>query len=175
MFCSKCGAEVPNGSNFCLKCGTPLSPKAAKTKRKIVLPKLGLPVLPLFGAVMLIVGPFLIWVRSSYEQLAQDHSYQGFTYDFSPWAVPLFVLGVITFVVLVLAKGNERRLSVLLTALGAVSLTLVFHFVYVYFTNYHHYLAFKRWSDVREGFYVVGVGAFLVALSGCPLFRRIKV
>ena len=21
MFCSKCGAEVPDGSNFCLKCG----------------------------------------------------------------------------------------------------------------------------------------------------------
>ena len=33
MFCSKCGAEVLNGSNFCSKCGTPLRQETT-TKEK---------------------------------------------------------------------------------------------------------------------------------------------
>ena len=180
MFCSKCSAEVPNGSNFCLKCGTPLAPKIAKTRRKITLPKLGLPLLPLLGAVMLIVGPLLVWVRAKqFGDLIVDHpspSIQGLQYIQS---IPLLVLGAMVFVVMVLAKGNERRLSALLTALGVMSLAFVFHFIYRFFDSYQNFYSHTwghvDWGDVREGFYVVGVGAFLVALSGCPLFRKIVI
>jgi len=180
MFCSKCGAEIPNGSTFCLKCRTQLTTETAKTRIKIKLPKLGLPLLPLLGAVMLIVGPFLAWTRSKtlggYSgQITYHVSYQGLT-EFCGQAVPLFIFGAMVFVVMVLARGHERRLSALLTAIGALSLVLVFHFVYVFFDTYQHYDRFSGgWGDVSEGFYVVGVGAFLVTLSGCPLFRRIVV
>jgi lipopolysaccharide-induced tumor necrosis factor-alpha factor len=29
MFCSKCGAQLPDGTIFCTRCGTPQTPKAA--------------------------------------------------------------------------------------------------------------------------------------------------
>ena len=38
MFCSKCGAEVPEGSNFCLKCGFNLNVAAAPAAAPVQQP-----------------------------------------------------------------------------------------------------------------------------------------
>ena len=37
MFCKKCGAEIPEGKNFCADCGTPVIEKNNGKKNKIVL------------------------------------------------------------------------------------------------------------------------------------------
>lgn len=43
MFCSKCGAEVPDGSNFCLKCGFNLNAAAAPVQQPVQAPVPGGP------------------------------------------------------------------------------------------------------------------------------------
>ena len=30
MYCMKCGSEIPDGSEFCSKCGNPVSPSASQ-------------------------------------------------------------------------------------------------------------------------------------------------
>ena len=159
MFCSKCGAEVSNGSHSCSKCGA-----------RIALPKLGLPLIPLLGAVALSVSPFLHWVS---ERVWSSWTLQGL-----PWpesASALYVSGALVFLVTILARENERRLSAALAILGALSLGLVFTFTYKVIVYVPPWGGQIPWGDVREGFYVAGVGAFLTALSACPLFRRIAL
>lgn len=160
MLCPKCSAEVPEGNSLCPQCGTQLASGAAEPEIKAKPTKLGIPLLPLLGAAMLTVGPFLRW-------LAERHTtIQGFN---TSQATALYVLGALVFVVTVLTKENDRRLSAALILIGALSLALVFHFVYVVFDQD------IRWGVVREGFYVTGVGAFLTTLAGCPLFRQIEI
>jgi len=130
-------------------------------RSKLKLPKLGLPLLPLLGAVMLAVGPFLTWASNKFATV------QGF--DWKP-ATALYVFSALAFTIPVLAKENDRRLSAALTFLGALSLALVFYWVYGVFNE-----PGLSWGDVREGFYVTGVGAFFTTLAGCPLFRRIVI
>jgi hypothetical protein len=153
VFCSKCGAEVRNGSSSCSKCGA-----------RIGLPKLGLPLLPLSGAVALSVSPFLPWVPDgwwrSLGSLGWPHSESA-----------LYVLGALVFLVTILARENERRLSTALAVLGALSLALVFTSAYKISIDEPPI----PWGDVGQGFYVAGVGAFLTTLAACPLFRRIVV
>ena len=43
MFCSKCGAEVPDGSNFCLKCGFNFAAAAAPAAQPVQAPVPGGP------------------------------------------------------------------------------------------------------------------------------------
>jgi len=160
VLCPKCSAEVPEGSSLCSQCGAQLAPDVTEPEIKARPIKLGIPLLPLLGAAMLSVGPFLRWLSE------RNTTIQGFN---TTQATALYVFGALVFVVTVLAKGNERQLSAALTFLGALSLALVFQFVYVVFDQG------IRWGIVREGFYVTGVGAFLTALAGCPLFRKIEV
>ena len=40
MFCTKCGAQLPDGSKFCTKCGTPTDVVASETT---VMPTAGSP------------------------------------------------------------------------------------------------------------------------------------
>jgi hypothetical protein len=153
VFCSKCGAEVRNGSSSCSKCGVRIGPA-----------KLGLPLLPLLGAVALSVSPFLPWVPDGWwrcmDSLGWPHSESAF-----------YVLGALVFLLTTLARENERRLSTALAVLGALSLALVFTSAYKIIVDEPPI----PWGDVGEGFYVAGAGAFLTILAACPLFRRIAV
>jgi len=162
VLCPKCSAEVPEGSSLCSQCGAQLAPGAAEPEIKARPAKLGLPLLPLLGAAALGVGPFLSWAS-----VEMGGALQGL--QVWPPASALYVLGALAFIVTLLAKGDEHRLSAALTFIGALSLALVFHFVYFVFDQG------VTWGNVREGFYVTGVGAFFTALAGCPLFRQIMV
>jgi uncharacterized PurR-regulated membrane protein YhhQ (DUF165 family) len=81
------------------------------------------------------------------------------------------VLGALVFLVTTLARENQRRLSAALAVLAGFSLALVFTSAYKIIVDEPPI----PWGDVGEGFYVAGVGAFLITLAACPLFRRIAV
>ncbi len=132
---------------------------------RIELPRLGLPVVPVVGGIMLAVGPFLRWVIN-----INGRTLQGL--DYSPGDA-LYVLGGLAILVTLLSWENERRQNAAFLIVGALSLALVFHFVYIFQHDIHP--TGLGWSDVREGFYVSGVGALLTALAGCPLVRKLVI
>lgn len=66
MFCPKCGKELPDGSQFCLKCGHAISANtiaegSAQPSRK----KSGVSALGVVGIVLLILLFVMLWVRNT--------------------------------------------------------------------------------------------------------------
>ena len=51
MFCKKCGAKIKDGTKFCPKCGSPVSPAAYKKSP----PKWAI------GAAAVVVAGFWLW------------------------------------------------------------------------------------------------------------------
>ena len=66
MFCPKCGKELPDGSQFCLKCGNALT--ADTTAQAPAQPdqkKVGLSALQIVGVGLLVLLLIMLWMRNT--------------------------------------------------------------------------------------------------------------
>lgn len=150
--CSQCGAQLPEGSKFCPNCGIRVAatgpPVTKAPARDLEMPE----ALALVGALAMLVGPFLLWMKNPGVSL------QGLDWSTGP---ALFVLGALCFVALILVRNGGPLSGLAYVGLGFAGLALIFHFVYVFYDVFN-----LSWETVREGFYVAGTGSFLVFAGG---------
>jgi S1-C subfamily serine protease len=69
MFCPKCGKELPDDSQFCLKCGHALIAAPSEPKQAVKRPALAV---PLAIGALLLVAAFVIWRVFIYHPLPQS-------------------------------------------------------------------------------------------------------
>jgi hypothetical protein len=154
--CIKCGGQIAEGGKFCPNCGAKVvvpKPPKAREAREIGEGRFGAPdLLSLIGALALLVGPFLTWGENGV-------SIQGL--DVWTWGTPLYVLGALCLVAVIVARNLGHGVSGLVyVALAFCALAIVGHFIYCM------YDVDGDWHTVGEGFYVAGAGAALVLLGG---------
>lgn len=155
-YCSKCGTEVPEGSEFCPNCGIRVAaprrvaPRAPAEAERVVL---GTPeILALVGALAMLAGPFLLWMKTLGVSL------QGLDWSTGP---ALFVLGALCFAALILVRNREPLSGLAYVGLGLCGLALIGHFIYCFYDAFN-----LNWGVIREGFYVAGTGSLLVFAGG---------
>lgn len=150
--CSQCGTQLPEGSKFCPNCGVRVAaakPSGTRSPaRDIEMPE----ALAIVGALAMLVGPFLLWIKTPAMSL------QGLDWSTGP---ALFVLGALCFGALILVRNGDYLSGLAYIGLGFVGLALIFHFVYVFFDMFD-----LSWETIGAGFYVTGMGSFLVLAGG---------
>jgi uncharacterized PurR-regulated membrane protein YhhQ (DUF165 family) len=153
MYCSKCGAQIPDDSAFCGSCGTPVSGQVVKGHGPQTLDMLSQRIktdpagtLIVLGSLLAIIGAFLRWLSVGVG---------GFTattlgVNMSQGAVVLMG-GVLCLAVLVLARSSAAgKWSVVMLLLSAVLLALVFQAMY--HIKHNH-------ASIGAGLWVAMVGA----------------
>jgi hypothetical protein len=156
--CSKCGAEVPEGSGFCGSCGAAAGAGAAKGQgqfsqwwastsallsRDPVVAVVGI------GAILLCVGAFLPWWSMRGADVL------GLQMTAGP---VVLALGALLALSLVLARGGTPGAwSIVILVLSAVCLVLVFQTM-IYLDDHD--------ADIGAGLYVAMVGGFATASGG---------
>jgi hypothetical protein len=86
MFCPKCGKELPDGSQFCLKCGHALTADAvAQASAQPAQKKAGLSALQLVGVGLLILLLVMLWARNTASPIAS----RTITNPLAPAVVPM--------------------------------------------------------------------------------------
>jgi predicted nucleic acid-binding Zn ribbon protein len=67
VFCPKCGKELPDGSQFCLKCGRPLTADIKPEKKRPAVSVLGIVAIIL---LILLASMLWVWTRSVGPRIA---------------------------------------------------------------------------------------------------------
>lgn len=101
--CAKCGATLPDGAQFCLKCGKPVT-SPAKTPAVVATPPSPEPFKPrrkrrsyLLWSIFALVLVFVVWVAASDNPIAQQvQEFVGFKQD-RPILDSAFSVGPHTF------------------------------------------------------------------------------
>jgi hypothetical protein len=87
IYCTKCGQELPNDANFCLRCGQAVNPAEVLAQKKAAALRL----LILFGSTAAIIADgYFIGVLLSSSGKSQD----------LPWSDPVFLAALISCLVL---------------------------------------------------------------------------
>jgi drug/metabolite transporter (DMT)-like permease len=113
--------------------------------------------LAFIGALAMVVSVFLVFVK---EDGVSSHAFEAYNLG-----VPLFLVAVLCFGAFA-ARARGILPGLAFVGLGFAGLALVGYFAYDYFATYHNEL-----GNLREGFYLAGVGALLVFLSGIAKMR----
>lgn len=152
MYCSKCGAQIPEDSTFCSSCGTPVSGQVVKGQGPRTLDMLSKRIqadpsgtLIVAGSLLAIIGTFLAWITgypsAGHFTILGIATSQGAVIC----AVAVLLLGV-----LVLARsGAAGKWSAVMLLLSALALALVFQSIYT----------------LKDSHYFIGAGVW-VAMSG---------
>jgi hypothetical protein len=157
--CSKCGAEVPEGSGFCGSCGATVGAGAAKGQGQFsqwwastaaLVSRDPVVVVVGIGALLLCLGAFLPWV---------DRGRFADTLGLQMTAGPVVLaLGAFLALTLVLSRGGmPGAWSIVILALSVVCLVLVFQTI-IYLDDND--------ADIGAGLYVAMVGGFATASGG---------
>ena len=153
MYCSKCGAQIPDDSTFCSSCGAPVSGQVVQAEGPRTLDVLSKRIqadpagtLIIAGSLLAILGTFLRWFS------VPGGGFLGIT--MSQGAVVLMG-GALCLAVLLLARsGAAGKWSVVMLLLSAVLLALVFQSIY-YIKDNH--------ASVGAGLWVAMSGALITA------------
>ncbi len=158
MKCSKCGAEVQEGSGFCGSCGATVGAGAAKGQGQFsqwwastsaLLSRDPVVIVVGIGAILICLGAFLPWIsRSGADVLGLQMA-----------AGPVVLaLGALLALSLVLARGGTPGAwSIVIMVLSVVCLALVFQTMI--------WMDDQRY-DTGAGLYVSVVGGFATASGG---------
>jgi len=128
MYCSKCGAQIPEDSTFCGSCGTPVSGQVVKGQEPQALDMLSRRIkadpagtLIVVGSLLAIIGTFLAWITGRFSTLGVELS-QG---------AVICTVAVLFLGVLVLARsGAAGKWSIVMLLLSALALALIFQSIY---------------------------------------------
>ncbi|MBM4463785.1 MAG: zinc-ribbon domain-containing protein [Chloroflexi bacterium] len=128
MYCSKCGAQIPDDSTFCSSCGAPVSGQAVKSQEARTLDVLSKRIqadpsgtLIVAGSLLAILGTFLAWITGRFSTIGVELS-QG---------AVICTVAVLSLGVLILARsGAAGRWSMVMLLLSALALALIFQSIY---------------------------------------------
>ena len=166
--CSKCGAEVPEGSGFCGSCGATAGSGGAKGQAQYsqwwastsaLVARDPVVVVVGIGAILLCLGTFLSWV-----DMGRFADTLGLQMSAGP---VVLALGALLALSLVLARGGTPGAwSIVILVLSAVCLVLVFQTM-IYLGDHD--------ADIGAGLYVSMVGGFVTASGGLlEVMRALK-
>ncbi|MBN2098716.1 MAG: zinc-ribbon domain-containing protein [Dehalococcoidia bacterium] len=166
MKCSKCGAEIPEGSVFCGSCGATVGAGGAKGQSQLsqwwastsalvsrdpVLVVVGI------GAILLCLGTFLSWVNAG-----RFEDTLGLQMEAGP---VVLALGALLALSLLLARGGTPGAwSIVILVLSGVCLVLVFQTM-IYLDDHD--------ADIGAGLYVSMIGGFATASGGLLEVMRV--
>ncbi|MDM7999501.1 MAG: zinc ribbon domain-containing protein [Dehalococcoidia bacterium] len=164
MKCSKCGAEVPEGSGFCGSCGSPVGGAKSETQfsqwwtsTSALIARDPAVILVGLGAVLLCLGTFLSWI-----DMGRFEDTLGLQMAAGP---VVLALGAMLVLCLVLARGGTPGAwSIVILVLSAVCLVLIFQTM-VFLSDHER--------DVGAGLYVSMVGGLAAAIGGLLETMRI--
>ena len=161
MKCSKCEAEIPDGTTFCGSCGAPMTAgetrgedrfsqwwatTAAMAGRDPAALMVGL------GGLMLCLGAFLSWISRSGPDVLGVQMAAG---------PVVLALGAIMVLAMVLARGGTPGAwGIVVLVLSGVCLALIFQEM-VYLDDNKEYI-----GDIGAGVYVAMVGGLATAIGG---------
>lgn len=167
MYCSKCGAQIPDDSTFCSSCGAPVSGQVVKGQGPQTLDMLSKRIkadpagtLIIVGSLLAIIGTFLAWVTG--HPLAGHFTTLGIA---TSQGAVVCAVAVLFLGVLVLARsGAIGKWSAVMLLLSALALALVFQSIYTLKDN--HY-------SIGAGVWVVMSGVLITAAGSaveqcCP-------
>jgi zinc-ribbon domain len=168
--CSKCGAQVTEGSVFCGSCGASVGTSDAKGQKQFsqwwastsaLLSRDPVVLVVGIGALLLCLGAFLPWVS---VPRAAD------TLGLQIAAGPVvFAVGAFLGLALVLARGGTPGAwSVVILVLSAIELVLIFQTMIHLSDTYEHTSV-----SIGAGLYVAMVGGFATASGGLLETMRI--
>lgn len=150
MFCKQCGKENPNGSAFCLACGTPLEKMASGTpgKKNINIPAIA-------SGALAILGVFLPYLSVSFMGFSDSlYLFGDNSYPF--WGVMLLLASIVVCALAAL-KMNKGVLIA-----GGIDLLLFFITLIVIITD-----AGDAWpyANLSVGFYFMLLGILAAIAS----------
>ena len=148
MYCSKCGAKIPEGSAFCSVCGTSISGDRPKDQN-VASDWVSVTSFIILGVILVIIGIFLPWMG-----VLGINTYSG----------PVVLMGaVLSLAALILARsGATGRWSVVMLLLSGLMLVLVFQAMY---QIRHH---------IGAGLFVTLVGALAIIFGSFKEFGARK-
>ena len=151
MYCSKCGAKIPEGSAFCSVCGTSISGDRPKDQN-VASDWVSVTSFIILGVILVIIGIFLPWMG-----VLGINTYSG----------PVVLMGaVLSLAALILARsGATGRWSVVMLLLGGLLLVLVFQAMFE--TSHHH-------ITIGAGLYIAMVGTLAIAAGSIMEFVSSK-
>lgn len=159
MKCSKCGAQIPEGSGFCGSCGATVGSGDAKGQSQFsqwwastsaLLSRDPVVAVVGIGASLLCLGAFLSW-----EDRGSLPDVLGLQESAGP---VILALGVLIVLALVLSRGGTPGAwSIVILVLSVVCLVLIVQTM-IYLDDNNHRLG--------AGLYVVMVGGFATASGG---------
>lgn len=153
MYCSKCGAQIPEDSTFCGSCGTPVSGQVVKGHGPQTLDMLSQRIktdpagtLIVLGSLLAIIGSFLAWI-TGHPSAGGHFTILGIA---TSQGAVICAVAVLFLGVLVLARsGAAGKWSAVMLLLSALALALVFQSIYT----------------LKDSHYFIGAGVW-VAMSG---------
>jgi len=153
MYCSKCGAQIPEDSTFCGSCGTPVSGQVVKGQGPQTLDMLSNRIkadpagtLIVLGSLLAIIGSFLAWI-TGHPSAGGHFTILGIA---TSQGAVICSVAVLFLGVLVLARsGAAGKWSAVMLLLSALALALVFQSIYT----------------LKDSHYFIGAGVW-VAMSG---------
>ena len=167
MKCSKCGAEIPEGSGFCGSCGAMASSGGGKGQAQFsqwwastsaLVARDPVVLVVGIGATLLCLGTFLSWISRNGADVL------GLQVTAGP---VVLALGALLALTLVLSRGGTPGAwSIVILVLSAVCLVLVFQTM-IYLGDHD--------ADIGAGLYVSMVGGFATASGGLlEIMRTLK-
>jgi zinc-ribbon domain len=163
--CSKCGADVPEGSGFCGSCGNTVGAGAAKGQGQFsqwwastaaLIGRDSVVLVVGIGVILLGLGAFLPWVS------LRGPDVLGLQMAAGP---VILALSALLALALVLARGGTPGAwSIVILVLSGVALALIFQTM-IYMSDHD--------SNIGAGLYVAMVGGFVTAGGGLLETMRI--
>jgi hypothetical protein len=161
--CSKCGAQITEGSGFCGSCGATVGTSDAKGQSQfsqwcastsVLIARDPVVVIVGIGALLLCLGAFLPWV-------SVPHAADTLGLQIAAGPV-VFAVGAFLVLALVLARGGTPGAwSIVILVLSAVELVLIFQTMIHLSDTYEH-----TNISIGAGLYVAMVGGFATASGG---------
>lgn len=171
MYCGKCGEAVPEGGMYCPSCGAPVRGEGTAGEPSpggAILSRLGKDyavALTVAGALLIIVGTFLPWVREAGGYWDGGFSILGLNMLGTSGAI-ILILGVLCVAALVLARsGAVGPWSAVMVLLSLLALGLVFHSLYILMDEWNEF------PTPSAGFWVAMVGALVITAGSWLEYR----
>ncbi len=170
MKCSKCGAQVTEGSGFCGSCGATVGTNDAKGQSQYsqwwastsaLLSRDPVIVVVGIGSLLMCLGAFLPWI--SVPNIADTLGLQ-----MAAGPVVLAVGAFLALALMLARGGTPGAWSIVILALSAVELALIFQTMIYLSDNLEHTNA-----SIGAGLYVAMVGGFATASGGLLETMRI--